>query len=154
MVISIYSASYAHHLIFFIFSKVKTSPAASRPRGIRDLPMPPVVDDPEPEEVHVPQKKPPLKKEDGPKFKRPKCVLFLVCITLVFPIVVPTWLANFGDMAVHHKHNGLKCLFTGRRTVTLLSFDNDLILEIKNQHHNKIQYCANKQVSYQTLYQI
>ncbi|XP_005088929.1 cyclin-dependent kinase 13 [Aplysia californica] len=50
------------------YNEIKKEKEPSRPRGIRDLPMPPVVDDPEPEEVELP----PPKKEEAPKFRRPK----------------------------------------------------------------------------------
>ncbi|GFR71579.1 cyclin-dependent kinase 12-like [Elysia marginata] len=43
-----------------------------RPRGIRDLPLPPIVDMPEVEPEPKPKRLPPPKKEDAPKFKRPK----------------------------------------------------------------------------------
>uniref|UniRef100_A0A0B6ZVB5 Protein kinase domain-containing protein n=1 Tax=Arion vulgaris TaxID=1028688 RepID=A0A0B6ZVB5_9EUPU len=49
--------------------KAEKERGISRPRGIRDLPLPPIVDDLDPEE-HI--RKPPAKKEDGPKFRRPK----------------------------------------------------------------------------------
>ncbi|CAL1536352.1 unnamed protein product [Lymnaea stagnalis] len=43
----------------------------TRPRGIRDLPLPPIVDEPE-TEADDHSRKLPLKKEEGPKLKRPK----------------------------------------------------------------------------------
>ncbi|KAK7009142.1 cyclin-dependent kinase 13-like isoform X1 [Biomphalaria glabrata] len=43
----------------------------ARPRGIRDLPMPPIVDEPEADPEELPQKMP-NKREEGPKLKRPK----------------------------------------------------------------------------------
>ncbi|GFN80370.1 cyclin-dependent kinase 12 [Plakobranchus ocellatus] len=45
----------------------------TRPRGIRDLPLPPIVDVPELEPEAKPKRlHPPVKKEETPKFKRPK----------------------------------------------------------------------------------
>lgn len=44
----------------------------ARPRGIRDLPLPPIVDVPEVEPEPKPRRPPPPKKEDAPKFKKPK----------------------------------------------------------------------------------
>lgn len=50
----------------------------SRPRGIRDLPLPPVVDEPDLEpEDHV--CKIPVKKEEGPKYRKPKYVQSITC---------------------------------------------------------------------------
>ncbi|RUS81454.1 hypothetical protein EGW08_010794 [Elysia chlorotica] len=43
-----------------------------RPRGIRDLPLPPIIDVPEVEPEAKPRRLPQSKKDDVPKFKRPK----------------------------------------------------------------------------------
>lgn len=58
---------------FFYFSEIKAEEKESRPRGIRDLPLPPIVDEPE-VEPEEPLRKPAVKKEEGPKLKRPKYV--------------------------------------------------------------------------------
>ena len=64
------------------FSDAKVEKEAVRPRGIRDLPMPPVMDEPEPEPQPVKERKTPkIQKDDAQKFRRPKLVdveLFLM----------------------------------------------------------------------------
>lgn len=53
--------------------EIKVEKESVRPRGIRDLPMPPVVDEPEPESQPIKERKTPkVQKEDAQKFRRPK----------------------------------------------------------------------------------
>ena len=57
------------------FSEIKAEEReqeTTRPRGIRDLPLPPIIDMPEPEPEAKPRRLPQPKKDEAPKFKRPK----------------------------------------------------------------------------------